>query len=195
MQWCIVTAKEEQRHHCCTITFEMIKEICGRERGVSPVLLWRCEYLVVCCFIKFLKYLLNIGLFLVTHCNVISPHIYCNSWSHVNSFSLSGSSIGKVWFFAMKLCSSRFLFVIPFPWSSDEWTVLWDCGMFRLWYVDILIFLYLWKWKTSATMEGKLWVLKWILPFFRFWSELWYDIIWGLERKGEDGRKVENMRL
>lgn len=97
------SAKEKQRHHCYTTPFEMINEIYGRERRASPVLFWRCKYLVVSCFIKFLKYLLNTGLFLVIHYNVISPHFYGDSWSHINSFSLGGSSIGKVWF----------LFVIP----------------------------------------------------------------------------------
>lgn len=92
----MVTAKEEQRHHCYTTPLEIINEICERDRGVSLVLLWRCKYLVVCCFIKPLKYLLNIGLFLVIDCNVISPHFYGDSWSQINSFSLSGSSIGKV---------------------------------------------------------------------------------------------------
>lgn len=100
MQWSVVTAKEtakeEQTHHCYTTPSEMINEICGRQRGVSLALLWRCKHLVVCCFIKFLKYLLNVGLFLVIHYNVISPHFYGDSWSHINSFSLAGSSMGKV---------------------------------------------------------------------------------------------------
>lgn len=111
----MVTAKEEQRHHGYTTPLEIINEICGRERGVSPVLLWRCKYLVVCCFIKLLKYLL----FLIIDCNVISPHFYGDSWSQINSFSLSSSSIGKVLFFAVKMSRSRFLFVIPFPGSSE----------------------------------------------------------------------------
>lgn len=84
----MVTAKEEQRHHCYTTPLVIINEICGREWGVSPALLWRCKYLVVCCFKKFLKYLLNIGLFLVIHCNAISPRFCGDSWSHINSFSL-----------------------------------------------------------------------------------------------------------
>lgn len=73
MQWSVVTAKEQWRHRCYTTPFEIINEICGRERGVSPVLLWRCKHLVVCCFIKLHKYLLNIRLFLVIHCNLSLP--------------------------------------------------------------------------------------------------------------------------
>lgn len=150
---------------------------------------------MVSCLINIIKYLPNIGLllFLVIHYNVISPHFFGNSWSHINSSSLGRSSIRKDWFFATKdgdAAADSYLSLL-FPCGC--------CGIMAHLGPDTLILCIFFTvvQMINLSHNGRNVMSPEVDSpiFFWFGSEVWYDIIWGLEMWREKSRTYETLKV